>query len=349
MVATVDILTGKKRVFSAFNSNLATRRGQKHSRKDATCAATAADDLEVSRFRRAVILGFLILSSIFIMQPVAFAAKSSAPDKVQKAVAMPFGAFGSLEFKTNASAGLGEWRKFQKRSQAERKIYINCASSPANCPKQLLSWGMQLKHWQTLSGLGQINAVNAWINDKVLYMEDIDAFGVTDRWTTLLDTMNGRGDCEDYALAKYETLRSLGFAEDSLRLVVVKDTRKKIGHAVLTVAFDGGLYVLDNQSRRAVRHETINHYAPVFSINASGRWINIATRKIRKQYEFALGPDGDPALAPKPAAETRVAQLLDNAVGTILKPTILDFDLSVEPAAPASYKLQLGTGARELP
>ena len=39
---------------------------------------------------------------------------------------------------------------------------------------------MEFKHWRTLPKLEQVNAVNVWINSKVRYTEDRDAFGVTE-------------------------------------------------------------------------------------------------------------------------------------------------------------------------
>lgn len=273
------------------------------------------------------------------------AHKNPEPVKAQKAALMPSGVFGSLEFRTNATAGLAEWRSFQKRSQSERELYARCASSEAKCPEHLRTWGVELRGWQALSKLRQINAVNSWINARIRYTEDFDIFGVADRWLTLLYAMRGRGDCEDYALAKYETLRSLGFSENSLRLVVVKDTRKQIGHAVLTVTVDGDRYVLDNQIRRAVRHETISHYAPVFSVNASGRWINIATRRKATNYEVALKRNQGQATAS--LVERHVASRVDDSLAS-LKP-IISPDSSIAPAARGIDSPQLGSAYRELP
>ncbi len=67
----------------------------------------------------------------------------------------------------------------------------------------------------------QIELVNSLIN-SIPYAPDIETYGVADYWATLTELMNRRaGDSEDFALAKYFLLRSLGFDSAQLALVVV--------------------------------------------------------------------------------------------------------------------------------
>ena len=80
------------------------------------------------------------------------------------------------------------------------------------------------------------------------------------------------GDCEDYSIAKFMSLRQLGFSNAELRVVAVKDLNLKIGHAVLAVYLDGKALILDNQIRKVVEAKTIRHYVPVFSINEKFWW-----------------------------------------------------------------------------
>jgi hypothetical protein len=84
-------------------------------------------------------------------------------------------------------------------------------------------------------------------------------------------------------LLKYASLRALGFVEDQLRIVILNDLKSGLGHAVLSVKTASGTFILDNQDNRVLRHDSIKHYAPVYSVNAKGRWINIATRDLKKR------------------------------------------------------------------
>ncbi len=58
--------------------------------------------------------------------------------------------------------------------------------------------------------------------------------------------MDGRGDCEDYALLKRHELMRLGWPSSALLITVVRDERGE-GHAVLTARTAGGDLILDNK------------------------------------------------------------------------------------------------------
>lgn len=221
---------------------------------------------------------------------------------------LSFGVFGSLEFATNAAAGLGEWKRVKAKVNAERAVYAGCDKAAKGCPSNLRQWRTSLKTWSSLGDFAKLAAVNSYVNNNIRYVDDDALYGRADFWASPGQSLGGRGDCEDYAIAKYESLRALGFAERDLRLVVLKDLRRGIGHAVLSVRTAQGLYVLDNLKARPFLHDSVDYYAPVFSINREGRWINIATRKIRAQYAIAAEERGDPALA-RPAKTEKPVRL----------------------------------------
>ncbi len=108
------------------------------------------------------------------------------------------------------------------------------------------------------------------------YITDIRNYGVDDYWATpkqFLDR-DRDGDCEDYAIAKYMSLRSLGYTPADIRLVVLQDNNLRIAHAVLVAYVDGTAFVLDNQIKQVVEHSRIRHYSPYYSINESGWWLH---------------------------------------------------------------------------
>jgi len=89
--------------------------------------------------------------------------------------------------------------------------------------------------------------------------------------------MSRFGDCEDYAIVKYLSLRILGFRESELRVVAVKDLNLKVGHAILMVIVKDKkkkkrYFVLDNQIKKVVEAKKTRHYQPVFSINKNFWW-----------------------------------------------------------------------------
>jgi predicted transglutaminase-like cysteine proteinase len=85
--------------------------------------------------------------------------------------------------------------------------------------------------------------VNAWVNNAIKPITDLDHWGVIERWNYPDD---GYGDCEDYVLLKRRMLMQAGWPREALLITVVRD-KKDDGHAVLTVKTDHGEFILDNQ------------------------------------------------------------------------------------------------------
>lgn len=85
--------------------------------------------------------------------------------------------------------------------------------------------------------------VNAWVNDSIKPITDLEHWGVVERWNYPQD---GQGDCEDYVLLKRKMLMQAGWPREALLITVVRD-KKGDGHAVLTVKTNRGEFILDNQ------------------------------------------------------------------------------------------------------
>jgi predicted transglutaminase-like cysteine proteinase len=97
-------------------------------------------------------------------------------------------------------------------------------------------------------GRARIGVINRAVNLAISAASDMAQYGVEDKWASPLMTFaSGRGDCEDYALAKYAALRAAGFANDDLRLVIVHLPQSQIDHAVLSVRYEGRWLILDNR------------------------------------------------------------------------------------------------------
>jgi predicted transglutaminase-like cysteine proteinase len=85
--------------------------------------------------------------------------------------------------------------------------------------------------------------VNAWANDNIIPITDLEHWGVVEQWDYPDD---GKGDCEDYVLLKRRMLMQAGWPREALLITVVRD-KKGDGHAVLTVKTNRGEFILDNQ------------------------------------------------------------------------------------------------------
>lgn len=127
----------------------------------------------------------------------------------------------------------------------------------------------------------RIEAVNAYVNARVAFTSDSRLFGVADRWSSANDTLaRGRGDCEDYALAKLAMLRRAGFADRNLYFVVLKDVARRADHAVLVVRSEGRFLVLDNGTDRVRDTSELVDYKPVLTFTAGQRFTHGYRRSI---------------------------------------------------------------------
>ena len=139
-------------------------------------------------------------------------------------------------------------------------------------PCSVEQWRVLMESMKNKPLLEQLDMVNNWGNQHP-YIEDQINWGLEDFWETPNEFMEISGDCEDYAISKYYTLRGAGFAADRLRIIVLQDLNLGgVIHAVLGVYDGGELYILDNQSQQVIPAMKIYHYRPIFGINEESWW-----------------------------------------------------------------------------
>lgn len=176
--------------------------------------------------------------------------------------------FGTAETKSDDISAFRKWTTVMRRFEDEM------GTSASKAPR-IMQWRTEIRRLQNTSRLQQVEAVNDYIN-QVRYIEDKNAFGRSDYWATPIEFLSRGGDCEDFAIAKYASLRALGFSSEQLRIAVVEDQVKKIHHAILIVYLEDGAYVLDNQDKALKPMRTVSRYKPIFSINSTHWWLHNA-------------------------------------------------------------------------
>lgn len=131
----------------------------------------------------------------------------------------------------------------------------------------------------------QIKKVNDFWNRQMQFTEDMDAWKQSDYWATPMESLgHGKGDCEDFAIAKYFTLLSAGMDMSQLRLIYVKarmgGSASNITQAHMVLAYysdpDAEPQILDNllgEIRPASRRQDLT---PVFSFNSQGIWAGVS-------------------------------------------------------------------------
>jgi predicted transglutaminase-like cysteine proteinase len=174
--------------------------------------------------------------------------------------------FGSQEVRSNDISAFRKWTGVMGRFESEMQSRV--ASSP-----RVLMWKAELRNLKGMSEREMVEGVNSYVNN-VRYIEDSGNYGKSDYWATPAEFFAKGGDCEDFAIAKYASLRALGFSSDRLRIVVVQDLYKNLKHAVLAVYTEQGIMILDNQNKRVVAASDTDRYQPIFSINSTSWWLH---------------------------------------------------------------------------
>ncbi|MCF7204052.1 cysteine protease LapG [Pseudomonas oligotrophica] len=138
------------------------------------------------------------------------------------------------------------------------------------------AWQALLQQGGGLSELEQLAEVNRFFNRHVRFSDDVRVWAQEDYWATPAESLiRGAGDCEDYALAKYFTLRRLGVPSDRLRITYVKALRLNQAHMVLTYYATPGAdpLVLDNIDGIIRPASQRRDLLPVYAFNAEGLYI----------------------------------------------------------------------------
>lgn len=140
----------------------------------------------------------------------------------------------------------------------------------------LMDWFQRLEQLAKLPPRQQVQGVNEFINQK-RYVLDMVNYGQEDYWAIAREFLALAGDCEDFSISKFFSLRALGFPASALRLVILQDTNLGIAHAVLAVALDNDILILDNQTNTVLNDRQIRHYRPLYSVNEEHWWLHTPT------------------------------------------------------------------------
>jgi len=146
----------------------------------------------------------------------------------------------------------------------------------------ILRWQELLEEIAPLSEQEQLVQVNDFFHRNVRYQLDEHLYGVEDYWATPLETLgHGRGDCEDWAIAKYISLRRLGIPDEKLRLIYVRaqigGPRSPISQAHMVLGYyetpSAEPLILDSLISNVLPASERTDLSPVFSFNADGLWM----------------------------------------------------------------------------
>ncbi|KLV01386.1 sulfate adenylyltransferase [Photobacterium aquae] len=143
---------------------------------------------------------------------------------------------------------------------------------------------LRLNEWQKLiyksqaksrTEMQRLGDVNQFFN-QLTFIDDVKLWGLEDYWATPIEFIGAKGgDCEDFSIAKYFTLRELGVSDEKIRLIYVKALSLDQFHMVVAYYPEPSSipYILDNidpDMKLATQREDL---VPIYSFNAQHLWL----------------------------------------------------------------------------
>jgi len=227
-----------------------------------------------------------ILAGELCMAWSGLAAAQTLADLARTNQTSGTGLFGSTELRSESLKGLPQWTRVLQVMEREGAAFVQCAEDATACPTPVLkNWRKVITSARDLPRDKQIDFVNKFFNQWP-YKQDIELYGLSEYWATPREFMSHSGDCEDYSITKYFALRALGFDKEELRIVILMDEIRNIGHSVLTIKEGGDFLVLDSLSNLLLSHTKYKHYAPQYSMNETTRWAHIGGFGIQKRPAY---------------------------------------------------------------
>jgi predicted transglutaminase-like cysteine proteinase len=122
---------------------------------------------------------------------------------------------------------------------------------------------------------------NRAINQAITYRSDTAHFTTDDYYASAAETAFSKtGDCDDYAMLKYQILKDLGFPINRMFIVEVGNNKSNdLDHAVLMVNITSkskseNWLILDNQNDgEALIQASQANYKPYYAFNDYGAWV----------------------------------------------------------------------------
>ena len=139
----------------------------------------------------------------------------------------------------------------------------------------LVAWEDLIISDNSQTDLEKLEKVNQFFN-QMEFVDDIDHWGEKDYWATPIEFLGTQGgDCEDFTIAKYFTLKAMGIEEEKLNLTYVKALNYDVHHMVLTYFSTPGSepLVLDNIVTDINSASQRKDLLPIYSFNGTGLWL----------------------------------------------------------------------------
>lgn len=169
-----------------------------------------------------------------------------------------------------------KWLKVRADIDGVAPVIERCRKNFRRCSSATRRFVAIIRHAARAEGLARAGIVNRGVNAAIAYSSDQEQWQKDDVWSAPIAAdktgtfQTGKGDCEDYAIAKYIALLEAGVAAADLQILVVRDTVARIDHAALAARIDGRWLLLDNRWSRLLEESEATFFTPLFALNEAG-------------------------------------------------------------------------------
>ncbi len=148
----------------------------------------------------------------------------------------------------------------------------------AEARQRLVDWLLLMENTNTRPDAVEqqkLESANTFFN-RVNWVSDKEHWGKEDYWATPVETLatNG-GDCEDFSIGKYFTLKDTRVESDKLRITYVKSLELNQAHMVLAYypSPDAEPLILDNINKTILPASKRTDLLPIYSFSGGSLWL----------------------------------------------------------------------------
>ena len=137
--------------------------------------------------------------------------------------------FGNNTVLAHTEDYIARWRSLTTRMRADLDVLRACDAVRIDCPPGAERLLAIVEAGRAHRGRARLGFINRGVNLIIKPATDMAQHGVPDIWSSPLATYSsGKGDCEDYAIAKLAALLLAGIPARDLRLMLVRNVRSPV-------------------------------------------------------------------------------------------------------------------------
>ena len=193
-------------------------------------------------------LALAVVASVLALDSTDAIAAAPSPHTQRApyhALREPFGEVAAI---ADQEAYASRWRSVSAAIQTDLDVLRACEVSRSFCSPAAKRFLAVVDAGRPMQDRARLGMINRAINLSIQATSDVVQHGVPDVWSSPLATFgSGKGDCEDYAIAKFAALLLAGVPPQDLRLVLVRNLRLQEAHAVLAARLGDRWVILDNR------------------------------------------------------------------------------------------------------